>query len=126
MLSGGILLAVAGAVSGEWARVDPASFSGASLFALGYLVVFGSIVAFSAYGFLLRTTPPAVVATYAFVNPVVAVLLGWAVAGEPLGWRVAGALALILGALALIFGENRRTSSRRAASVEEICEVPPS
>jgi drug/metabolite transporter (DMT)-like permease len=124
MLAGGVLLALAGASTGEWTRIDPAGFSAASLAAFGYLVVFGSIVAFSAYGFLLRTAPPNVVATYAFVNPMVAVLLGWMVVGEPLGWRVAGAAALILGALALIFRENRRGGRRRQATLEEICETP--
>jgi len=124
MLAGGVLLALAGASTGEWTRVDPAGFSAASLAAFGYLVVFGSIVAFTAYGFLLRATPPNVVATYAFVNPMVAVVLGWLVAGEPLGWRVAGASALILAALALIFGENGRSARRREATIEEICETP--
>lgn len=123
MVAGGLLLAVAGALRGEWSRIDPGSFSTASVAAFGYLVVFGSIVAFSAYGFLLRSAPPGVVATYAFVNPMVAVLLGWLVAGEQLGWRVAGAAVAILAALGLIFRENGR-KSRRPASLEEICETP--
>jgi drug/metabolite transporter (DMT)-like permease len=108
MLCGGLVLAVAGALAGEWGAIDPASFSLRSLLALGYLILFGSILAFSAYSYLLRVAPPGLVATYAFVNPVVAVLLGWLLVDEPLGWRVAGAAVPILGALALIFGEHGR------------------
>lgn len=127
MVAGGLLLAMAGGATGEWQRLDPARFSVASLLAFGYLVVFGSIVAFSAYGFLLRSTPPSVVATYAFVNPVVAVLLGWAVLDEPLDWRVAGASAMILASVALIFGEHGEGRSRAAsrAPADELCESPP-
>jgi drug/metabolite transporter (DMT)-like permease len=106
MLAGGALLLVAGAVSGEWSRVDVASFSMRSLGALAYLVVFGSIVAFTAYAYLLRNARPTVAATYAFVNPVVAVFLGWLFAGEPLTWRVGVASLLILVAVALIFSEK--------------------
>jgi drug/metabolite transporter (DMT)-like permease len=106
MLAGGTLLLAAGAASGEWATVDFAAFSARSLGALAYLVVFGSIVAFTAYAYLLRNARPAVAATYAFVNPVVAVLLGWLFAAEPLTWRVGVASLLILVAVALIFSEK--------------------
>ncbi len=106
MLAGGVALMIASGLAGEWGRVDPASFSARSLAAFAYLVVAGSIVAFSAYSYLLRNARPTVAATYAFVNPVVAVLLGWALASEPLTWRVAGSSALILLAVALIFSES--------------------
>jgi drug/metabolite transporter (DMT)-like permease len=127
MLAGGLLLALAGAATGEWRALDPARFSAPSLAAFGYLVLFGSILAFTAYGFLLRSTPPSVVATYAFVNPVVAVVLGWAVLDEPLGARVAAASAMILAAVALIFGEHGGGGGAAAgrAPVEEMCEAPP-
>jgi drug/metabolite transporter (DMT)-like permease len=103
MLTGGALLLVAGALAGEWSSIDPARFSGRSLAALAYLVLFGSIAAFSAYGHLLRATPPLVASTYAFVNPLVAVFLGWLLADEAVGGRVGVATLLILGAVALIF-----------------------
>jgi drug/metabolite transporter (DMT)-like permease len=105
---GGLVLAVAGAFAGEWGTIDPAHFSLRSVLALAYLILFGSILAYSAYSYLLSAAPPGLVATYAFVNPVVAVLLGWLLVDEPLSWRVAGAAVPILGALALIFGEHGR------------------
>ena len=99
MLAGGILLGGAGLVSGEWQSFDPSQVSTRSLLALAYLIVFGSIVAFTAYSYLLRNAPPTVVSTYAFVNPIVAVLLGWLVANEALSGRVVLAGLFILGAL---------------------------
>lgn len=108
MLAGGALLCVASAAAGEPRAFHPAAVSGASLAALGYLATFGSIVAFSAYIWLLKVEPPARAASYAFVNPVVAVLLGWAVAGEPLTTRVLVAAAVIVAALVLLTLTPRR------------------
>lgn len=106
MLCGGAALLAAGGLVGEWMAIEPSSFSSRSVAALLYLIVFGSIVAFSAYGYLLRTTAPLVASTYAFVNPLVAVLLGWLFAGENVGARLALATLLILGAVALIFRDE--------------------
>ena len=72
-----------------------------------YLIVFGSWIAFSAYAWLLRTVPTALVSTYAYVNPLVAVCLGWAVLSEPLSVRTIAAGAIILGAVALIVTPSR-------------------
>ncbi len=116
MLAGGLLLVLVGGAAGEWGALSWRAFSTRSLAAFGYLVVMGSIVAFSAYGYLLRHARPSVVATYAFVNPVVAVLLGWLLAGENLTWRVAASAALILAALALILGEREGGGANRRAS----------
>lgn len=102
MVAGGALLLGASLAAGEPASFRPALVSLTSVAALGYLAVFGSIVAFSAYTWLLTVEPPARVATYAFVNPVVAVGLGWAVAGEPLTARVLVAAAIIVGAVVLL------------------------
>jgi drug/metabolite transporter (DMT)-like permease len=102
MLCGGALLLVAGLLTGEVARLDPAAVSPRSALALLYLTVFGSLVAFSAYVFLLRATTPARVSTYAFVNPVVAVVLGWAFAGEPVTSRTLLAAAVIVSGVMLI------------------------
>jgi drug/metabolite transporter (DMT)-like permease len=102
MLCGGVLLLVAGAARGELAGLNPAAFTGRSLAALAYLVVFGSLVGFSAYIWLLGVSSPARVSTYAYVNPVVAVFLGWALAGEALTARVLVAAAVIVAAVAVI------------------------
>ncbi len=99
MLAGGAALLVLGAATGELGEVSLAGASVRSLASLAYLIVFGSLIAYSAYVWLLRVVSPARVSTYAFVNPVVAVLLGWALAGEPLTLRVA--LATIFVALAV-------------------------
>lgn len=77
-----------------------------SVLALAYLVVFGSLVAFSAYIWLLGVSTPARVSTYAYVNPVVALLLGWALADEPLTFRSLVAAAIIVGSVVLITTER--------------------
>lgn len=102
LLAGGALLALAGAAAGELSGFDPSAVSAKSVLATVYLLVFGSIVGFSAYLWLLRVTTASRVATYAYVNPIVAVLLGWALAGEALTPRVFVAAAVIVGAVALI------------------------
>jgi len=102
LLAGGALLAAAGAAAGELSRFDPGAVSAKSVVATVYLFIFGSIVGFSAYLWLLRVTTAARVATYAYVNPIVAVLLGWTFAGEALTPRVFVAAAVIVGAVALI------------------------
>jgi len=109
MLAGGVLLGCASGAAGEWARFSPALVSGRSLAAVAYLVVFGSLVAFTAYVWLLRVASPALVSTYAFVNPIVAVFLGWLLAREEVGPRTLVAAAVIVGAVVLItLGESRR------------------
>ena len=102
MLAGGALLLVAATVTGEWGDVDPSGISLRSALALLYLIVFGALIGFSAYLWLLRVSTPAKVSTYAYVNPVVAVFLGWAFAGERLEPRTILAAAVIVAAVALI------------------------
>jgi len=108
MLTGGAALLVVATALGEWPEMWAASFSLRSVLALLYLVVFGSIVAFSAYVWLLRASTPARVSTHTYVNPIVAVLLGWALADEPLTPRVLMAAAVIIGGVALITLAPRR------------------
>jgi drug/metabolite transporter (DMT)-like permease len=107
MLTGGALLLLASTVAGEWGQIDLAAISLRSGLALAYLVVFGSMVAFTAYLWLLRHTTPTRAATYAYVNPVVAVVLGWALAGEPLTGQTLLAAAVILGGVAMITTAQR-------------------
>jgi drug/metabolite transporter (DMT)-like permease len=102
MLAGGALLILAGTLTGEWAQLDLSKISLNSWLAFVYLVTFGSIVAYSAYSWLLGVTTPARAATYAYVNPVVAVFLGWALANEPLTIRTVIAAAVIIGAVVII------------------------
>lgn len=115
MLAGGALLVIFGTIRGEWAVLDVAAISTTSLLALGYLIVFGSLIGYTAYIWLLEVSTTARVSTYAYVNPVVAVLLGWAVAGEPLTLRTIVASAIILGAVALITLAGTRTTAAARA-----------
>lgn len=108
MLTGGSFLLLAGLVTGEAATLDPATFSTRSLLALLYLIVFGSLISYSAYVWLLRVTQPALASTYAYVNPVVAVILGWLLADERMNARVVLATAIIVGGVALITTTRRR------------------
>ena len=101
-ICGAAMLLVAAGVSGEFQATHWASISMRSLLGLGYLITFGSIIAFTAYTWLLQQCPPALVATHTYANPVVAVLLGWLLAGEPLTMRVVLASVAILGAIVLI------------------------
>jgi drug/metabolite transporter (DMT)-like permease len=98
MLCAGALLGVVGVVHGE--RVT--AVSAASVGAVGYLVVFGSLVAFTAYGWLLKHAPTPLLSTYAYVNPAVAVFLGWLLAGEHVGGREVAAGVVILSSVAML------------------------
>ena len=111
-LAGGALLLVAGVVTGEPGSLDPAQFTTRSLGALLYLILFGSLVGFTAFIWLLRNVPPALVSTYAFVNPIVAVYLGWAILGEEIGLRTLLASAIIVVAVAIITIEQARNAIR--------------
>jgi drug/metabolite transporter (DMT)-like permease len=112
MLAGGALLAVVGTASGEASHVHTPSL--ASLGALAYLVVVGSIVAYSAYVWLMRSAPTSIVSTYAFVNPAIAVGLGAAFLGEPLSLRMLAASAAIVVSVALIVtAREPRTQAER-------------
>jgi drug/metabolite transporter (DMT)-like permease len=101
MLAGGAVLLVLGALTGEFSRLNLAGISAPSLWGLAYLVVFGAWVGFGAYTWLLRVAPISFVSTYAYVNPVVAVVMGYLVAAEPITPRTLIAAAIIVGSVAL-------------------------
>jgi drug/metabolite transporter (DMT)-like permease len=101
-LCGAAMLLIAAAVTGEFHTTHWSAISLQSIFGLGYLITFGSIVAFTSYTWLLQRCPPALVATHTYANPIVAVLLGWLLASEPLTLRVVLASVAILGAIVLI------------------------
>jgi drug/metabolite transporter (DMT)-like permease len=113
MLAGGVALAAFGIAIGEAGDVHPAQFSTRSLGGLAFLIVFGSIVAFSAYGWLLRVARTSLVATYAYVNPVVAVLLGWAFLAEDVTTRTLLAGGVIVASVALIVSSRRSPAPKR-------------
>lgn len=106
MLTGGALMMAAGAIRGE---TLPAHASATSWLAVGYLAVFGSLIGFTAYSWLLRNARPVVATSYAYVNPILAVLIGAAISGEPLGVTTLIANALIIGATALALTRPART-----------------
>ena len=120
MLAGGLLLLLTGLVTGQAADLHWSRISVQSVLALSYLIVFGSLVAFTAYTWLLRVTLPAHAATYAYVNPVVAVVLGWALGGEPLTARTLLAAAVIVGAVVIITASQPPPSQAAAAGSEEM------
>jgi drug/metabolite transporter (DMT)-like permease len=102
MLTAGVLLGVLGLALGEGGRVHPSQISAASLGALLFLIVFGSLVAFTAYGWLLRHASTPLLSTYAYVNPAVAVFLGWAFVGEHVGGREIAAGLVVLSSIAML------------------------
>jgi drug/metabolite transporter (DMT)-like permease len=102
MLAGGVLLLLTGLLGGEGARIAPEIFTPKVLLAWVYLVVFGSLIGFSAFTYLLRVTTPQKVSTSAFVNPLVAVGLGWLLLDESITPRTLLAAAIIIGAVVLI------------------------
>jgi drug/metabolite transporter (DMT)-like permease len=120
MLAGSAALLLFGGAIGEWHGFEPSAISLRSLAALAYLIAFGSIAAFTAYGHLLRTTAPLVVSTYAFVNPLVAVWLGWLLANEPVGWRLFAAAVGILGAVGMILRDEQLGSARRRRALAAV------
>ena len=96
MLAGGIFLLLVATVLGEWREFSLSDLSGRSIMSLIYLIIFGSVITYSAYNWLLRQSSPAKVGTYAFFNPLVAVVLGWLLADEPITSR------LLLGAVCIL------------------------
>lgn len=102
MIGGAACLALVGVVTGEVARVNASAFATPSVVAWGYLTLVGSLLAFSAYVYLLKATKPAVASTYAFVNPAVAVLLGWGLGNEVITGRIVFAGVLLIAGVAVI------------------------
>ncbi len=116
MMSGGLVLLVMATLSGEIGRFDPATVSSASFAAFVYLTLVGSLLAFTTFGWLLRKAPLPLVSTYAYVNPVVAVILGAAILGETIDLRTVVAGAVILMAVALIVTARGRMPQPRSAA----------
>jgi drug/metabolite transporter (DMT)-like permease len=113
MLAGGAGALLFAFVRHEPSGFDPAQVSAGSWAGLAYLVVFGSLVAFSAYAWLLQRAPLPLVATYAYVNPVVAVLLGWLVLAESLTWAIVLGGAIVVAGVCLVVRTERRPGRGR-------------
>ena len=125
-LCGALMLLIAAGITGEFHQTHWASISLRSVFGLGYLITFGSVVAFTAYIWLLQRVPPALVATHTYANPVVAVILGWLLAHEPLTMRVVLASIAILGAIVLIRRGERAVVGKSAEAVSQVAETQAS
>jgi len=113
MIAGGTILSLIGIALGEAGRFDAAQVSSRSLLAFVYLTLVGSLVGFTAYAWLLKATTPARASTYAYVNPVIALFLGWALGGETLTGRMLLAAAVILSGVVVI---TSRFGSRAAVA----------
>ena len=121
MLAAGGAMLVGSLLMREWGAFSWSSVSGKSVFAWFYLVIMGSIIGYTAYVYLLGHVSAAKASTYAYVNPVIAVLLGWAFANEPLGWRTMVAAAVILAGVAIITASQ---SSTKTSSGEHPLPTP--
>jgi drug/metabolite transporter (DMT)-like permease len=117
LLSGAVLLFLTGTVTGEAADFDLALVSIKSLLALAYLAIAGSLVAYSAYFWLLNRYPPTLIATHTYVNPIVALVLGWSIAGEVLTTRFLSGGVVVIAAIALVGRATAREG--QAAKIRE-------
>jgi drug/metabolite transporter (DMT)-like permease len=124
LLCGGVVLGIVGVASGELGRIEVESFSRSSLIALAYLIVFGAIIAFSAYSWLVQNATPAIVSTYAYVNPAIAVLLGWAFLSEQVSSTTLVAGAVIVVAVAMIVGSRTKMREGEPAAGAPAVEEP--
>ena len=127
MLTGGVVLAVMAVMAGEVGQFDAATVSAKSVVSLVYLTLFGALVGYSAYIWLLKVTTPARVTTYAYVNPAVAVLLGWLLADERLDARAGLAMAMILSAVVVVTLKGGRPipNPRPVGAIDRALDVQP-
>lgn len=114
MFSGGLVLFAVSLIAGEWSKFDIAQVSANSWFGLAYLIVFGSLIGFTAYSWLLKNAEPAMVATYAYVNPIVAVFLGWLIAGESFSTQMLIGAGVIVGSVVLITSHDKNDKNSKA------------
>ena len=120
MLAGGGGLLLLGILSGELKQLSLAPISKESWLGLVYLIVFGSWIGFTAYTWLLRAAPTPLVSTYAYVNPIVAVFLGYFIAEEPLTFRILIATVLVVGSVALITITQQRALRSRGTLLQSV------
>ncbi|MGH9899359.1 MAG: EamA family transporter, partial [Pyrinomonadaceae bacterium] len=123
MIYAGLALTLVGTLVGEWPRFY---FNTNSATALVYLIIFGSIVAFGAYSYAIQKLPLSLVSMYAYINPVIAVLLGWLILKEAVGWRVVLATATILAGVGLVkLSPSRKIKQAEDVEDVEVCPASP-
>ena len=120
MLTGAVALFLVSLIRGELNGFDPGLVSTRSWLALAYLITFGSLIGFVSYGWLLHNAPVSLMSTYAYVNPVVAVLLGSLFAAEPLNGRILIAAAIIIGSVVLINSSRQAKTKVKAESLQAV------
>ena len=118
MLAGSLSLSIVGLLRGEHTTFNAADVSSTSVYALFYLIIFGSLIGFTAYSWLLKNAQPAMVSTYAYVNPVIAVILGWSIAGESLTAQMLIGAFIIVASVMLITATKAETADD--AETEEL------
>ena len=124
MVAGGATLLIASLLAGEASALNVAAVTEKSVFALAYLIVFGSIIAFTVFTWLLTVSSSSQVSTFAYVNPVVAVFLGWALADERIGGRTIAATVIILASVALVSSRGKvQEAPREIKELEEVSEA---
>lgn len=126
MVTGGAVLAVMALVTGEWQTFDPAAISRDSFLAFVYLTIVGSLLAYTTYSWLLGVAPLPLVSTYAYVNPIVAVILGWLILQEPIDARTLIAGAIIVVAVVLIVTSRGRMTRPASQTVAAVTPPPGS
>lgn len=119
MFSGGIVLFVVSFISGEMFTFDVSQVSSNSVYGLIYLIIFGSLIGFTAYSWLLRNAQPAMVATYAYINPVIAVFLGWLIANETFTTQMLIGAGIIVGSVALITSKEDEPPIEKKIEIDE-------
>jgi drug/metabolite transporter (DMT)-like permease len=117
MLAGSLGLFAFGSLVGEWGQLDLSAITARSLFGLLYLITFGSLIGFVSYTWLLRNAPTPLVSTYAYVNPLVAILLGALLGSEPVTWRVGISALIILSSVGIINFSRARAAARAEAEI---------
>lgn len=122
MLAGGLIMTIGSVAFSATRTFDPVTVSADGWIALGYLVVFGSLLGFTAYAYALANAPLSLVGTYAYVNPVVAVVLGWAILSEPITAVVIGGGALVVLGVALVVSAERPRAADREQAAEPVAE----
>ena len=119
MFSGGLVLFFVSLITGEFSRFDIAKVSNESILGLSYLIIAGSLIGFTAYSWLLKNANPAMVSTYAYVNPIIAVFLGWLIAGETFTTQMLVGAGVIVGSVVLITARDNDKNKGEEFEIHE-------